>query len=516
MALDIISVETFDGYVVKKVRGLHGEISTISIIGNPPSMLTAPSPSIPPAPVEKAFVYHGPDETPLVSQIGKESLVTLDPLAPTATNVTMLDLTSPTNKLSDIVKVPVTDPVSSLATAMNSGTVPGGADFKSLTVAANTATNVSTGGNVPTSPPSIADINPTKTYDLKDEVPKSLTPWRLRIVNTTQAFSEGITFKVMPTIQESNSAQWDPAPATTHQPADTMVFKSSSSRSFNISVKMVARDSYEADATLRYINILRAWTKPYFGRGTAAALINDKSGEASKFLGAPPPILALYAYGNMALDGITCVLQSVDFSWPDDCDYVPASPVYDHQPVPVIMQFSMSFKETYSPLQLSNFNLFDYKEGKNVNYVSRDVLRARGDLIKSSMANTIDKMTQYYPASPTDTNMNAMYLGITGDLYSKLNASEMRAFGGTMTGAKALAGGGNSVVTENGSVSPAAEKDMKKLMSAMSTIGSIQNGFNSITQGASAFSKSVTSVASNFTDSVKSKVKKGIDDIVGF
>lgn len=499
-----------------ELKGFNGTVLSSNAIAGPPFIQSTATTNGTTAPAEKAFVYHGPDETPLVSQIGNASLVTLDPLAPTATNVTMLDLTSPANRLTDIVKVPVNDAAASLATAMNSGTVPGDVSFKSFTVSTNVATNVSTGGNVPTSPPSTADINPTETYDLKDELPKSDTPWMLRIVNTTQAFTEDLVFKTMPTIQESNAAQWDPAPGTTHQPADTMVFKASSSRSFTISVKMIARDAYEADTTLRYMNILRAWTKPYFGRGTAAALLNDASGEASKFLGAPPPILAIYAYGSMSLNGVTSVLQSVDFSWPDDCDYVPASSVYDHQPVPVIMQFSMNFKETYSPLQLSNFNLFDYKEGKNVNYVDRDVLRARGDLIISSMIGTIDKMSQYYPVSPTDTGMNAMYLGISGDLYAKLNASEMQAFGGSMSGAKALAGGGASVVTENGSVSPAAERDMKKFMSSTSTVGSIQNGFNSISQGATTLSKSVTSVASNFTDSVKAKVKKGIDDIVGF
>lgn len=498
------------------LRGFNGTAISSSAIAGPPFIQTDSTATGSTVPAEKAFVYHGPDEDPLVSQIGKASLITLDPTAPTAINVTMLDLTSPSAKLTDIVKVPVVDPAANLAIAMNSGTIPDASTFKSLTVTSSSATHDSTSVEVPTSPPSTADIDPTKTYDLKDELPKNDTPWMLQIVNTTQAFTESLIFKTMPTIQESNSAQWDPAPGTTHQPADTMVFKSSASRAYTISVKMIARDAYEADTTLRYMNILRAWTKPYFGRGTAAALLNDASGEASKFLGAPPPILAIYAYGSMSLNGVTCVLQSVDFSWPDDCDYVPSSSVYDHQPVPVVMQFSMNFKETYSPLQLSNFNLFDYKEGKNVNYVDREVLRARGDLIISSMIGTIDKMSQYYPVSPTDSNMNALYLGISGDLYAKLNASEMQAFGGTMSGAKALAGGGSSVVTENGSVSPSAEKDMRKSVSAMSTVGSIQNGFNMLTQGATTLSKSVTSVTTNFTDSVKAKVKKGIDDIVGF
>lgn len=502
------------------LRGFNGTAISNDAIAGPPFIQTDSTATGSTVPAEKAFVYHGPDESPLVSQIGEASLITLDPAAPTAINLTMLDLTSPSANLTDIVKVPVVDPAANLAIAMNSGTIPDASDFKSLTVASSSETDEDEDEDEddedPTSPPSMADIDPTRTYDLKDELPKNDTPWMLQIVNTTLAFTESLIFKTMPTIQESNSAQWDPAPGTTHQLADTMVFKSSASRSYTISVKMIARDAYEADTTLRYMNILRAWTKPYFGRGTAAALLYDGSGEASKFLGAPPPILAIYAYGSMSLNGVTCVLQSVDFSWPDDCDYVPSSSVYDHQPVPVVMQFNMTFKETYSPFQLSNFNLFDYKEGKNVNYVDREVLRARGDLIASSMIGTIDKMSHYYPVSPIDTHMNAMYLGISGDLYAKLNATEMQAFGGTMSGAKALAGGGSSVVTENGSVSPSAEKDMKKFMSAMSTIGSIQNGFNSLSQGASTLSKSITSVTSDFTDSVKAKVKKGIDDIVGF
>ena len=53
------------------LRGFNGTAISSSAIAGPPFIQTDSAATGSTVPAEKAFVYHGPDEDPLVSQIGK-------------------------------------------------------------------------------------------------------------------------------------------------------------------------------------------------------------------------------------------------------------------------------------------------------------------------------------------------------------------------------------------------------------------------------------------------------------
>jgi hypothetical protein len=230
----------------------------------------------------------------------------------------------------------------------------------------------------------------------------STTPWRLRLVSVAE--SETLEFMVTPNnLDESGSAEYS-ASNTVHTPGNVMVYKSSSSRGFNVGVRMIARHEAEADLILKYMNVIRSWVKPYFGTGTASQIKNKK------LFGAPPSIIKLYAYGQHHLYGVPCVLESYNFSWPNDCDYIPSSSAYNYEPVPVVMDFSMTFKETFSGSQLEKFNIYDYKNGICSNL-------SPGASSKKPKQSTKDKIASKALASASKV-LNGQNLG---DLLGQIN-----------------------------------------------------------------------------------------------
>ena len=160
-----------------------------------------------------------------------------------------------------------------------------------------------------------------------------------------------VVFKVMPTINESRGASYDPI-TPIHHPGGIPVYKTTGVRTFDLNGKFISRTIKEADETLRFINLIRSWVMPYYGRGTAA---NDKGA-----LGAPPDVLTLFAYGNKHLNNIPVVLQNYNWSYPDDVDYIQTS---NGEPVPMIFGVSINLIEAYSPEELSAFDLASFKKG---------------------------------------------------------------------------------------------------------------------------------------------------------
>ena len=169
---------------------------------------------------------------------------------------------------------------------------------------------------------------------------------------TSKQTGATIWFNVTPNVDESRSAYYD-AIQPIHHPGTIQVYRSSEARTFSVSAKLIARTAAEASTNLAYLNLIRSWVMPYFGKGTA------KSADANR-LGAPPDILIFDVYGSRNISKIPCVLNSYHWAYPDNVDYIPTT---DGQPVPTVMDISLSLTESYAPEQFTKFDIVKYRAG---------------------------------------------------------------------------------------------------------------------------------------------------------
>lgn len=171
--------------------------------------------------------------------------------------------------------------------------------------------------------------------------------------STPSAIPNTIVLDVMPTISESVSVNYDPF-SPIHHPGEIMKYRGTGGRKWSISGRFIARNSEEATLNQIYMNVIRGWTKPFYGQGT------DADAELGKYLGAPPPILTLSAYGPGNVKNAKCVLTNYDYNWPNDVDYIPT---LNGDPFPVIIQISINLEESWSPSEFSKFDLRKFYEG---------------------------------------------------------------------------------------------------------------------------------------------------------
>lgn len=193
--------------------------------------------------------------------------------------------------------------------------------------------------------------------------------------------SDKIFFKVTPTVDETRSANYDSFSPPQH-PGGMQIYKSTTPRTINVNGKFISRTYEEATETLRMLNVIRAWTMPYYGTGTAESFNAKGKGN---LLGLPPDVLIFSAYGSGNLENIPVVLQTYNWTYPEDIDYVygaapwkvderpsvmEVTPSFmtlsgdDLVPVPRIIDVTLTFTETYSPDEFSSFDLNAYKLGK--------------------------------------------------------------------------------------------------------------------------------------------------------
>jgi hypothetical protein len=169
---------------------------------------------------------------------------------------------------------------------------------------------------------------------------------------TNDSYSE-VIFDVMPTINEGRTASYD-AFAPLHAAGEILRFKNTANRTWSISAKLISRTISEATINMIRLNTIRGWTMPYYGQGTA---MNPNT---SEYLGAPPPILTLKAYGDRMIGPVKCVLESYSWEFPNDVDYIQTA---YQEPFPVILSVSLQLKEAWSPAELSNFDIMQYRSG---------------------------------------------------------------------------------------------------------------------------------------------------------
>jgi hypothetical protein len=187
--------------------------------------------------------------------------------------------------------------------------------------------------------------------------------------------AETLIFDVMPRISESRQATYsDFTPM--HHPGQIQKYQSSQSRSWSMTAKLISRNSTEASRNLETINIIRSWVMPFYGQGTA------QDGVYSKYLGAPPPIITLSAYGDKMIGPVKTVMTQYSWDFPNDVDYIKT---LNNTPFPVLIELTLNLTETFSPAEYSGFNLNAYKQG-NMQQAFKAIARADRPLPKQQAA----------------------------------------------------------------------------------------------------------------------------------
>jgi hypothetical protein len=186
-------------------------------------------------------------------------------------------------------------------------------------------------------------------------------------------------------------------------PGSIQVYKNTSSRDFNITATFVSKTPDQALENMNYLQLLRGWTTPYFGRSSTLseaqrrfrADVKDSTesvatdpnvraaDRGTELLGAPPDVLYLYGYASsdqrqtaeggfqlqsaVNIHKVPVVMTSLDIAFPSDVDYIPSSDVLP-SPFPTKMEVSISLIETHSPSEYQQFSLADFKTGRLVNF----------------------------------------------------------------------------------------------------------------------------------------------------
>ena len=211
-----------------------------------------------------------------------------------------------------------------------------------------------------------------------------------------------VIFRSSPQVTENRHVNYN-ALEPLHAPGQIQVYKNTASRSFSISdLKLVSRTTAEADANLKILWQLRAWTMPRFGNSSTLNSTQRTFRNAREFgqsnedlffdsaerdrtigrelLGAPPDVLYLSAYSQTVgsdkvggekpgtavwqiaqhLNRIPVVIQQLTIPYPNDVDYINTS---KGVPMPIIMNLDLSLIETHSPNAYEAFSLPDFRKG---------------------------------------------------------------------------------------------------------------------------------------------------------
>lgn len=207
-----------------------------------------------------------------------------------------------------------------------------------------------------------------------------------------------VAFDVTPTFSESRTAEYE-ALTPVHMPGSIQMYKRTNSRTFSVGARFVSRSMEDALKNMRYVQLLRAWMMPYFGKTDtkAGAVEGNMSSEESNAVsksridegmqlrGAPPDVLYLYAYASgyhdtrtstnfspVNINRVPVVITNLDITYPEDVDYIPVTTStlasQETQPFPRRLDVQLTLAETHSPREYERFDLLAYKQGNLANF----------------------------------------------------------------------------------------------------------------------------------------------------
>lgn len=207
----------------------------------------------------------------------------------------------------------------------------------------------------------------------------SNTGHKVRLVSATadgesEAIQNDVNFPVEPLMQRM--VEWDNMPEVSEvhsveyeslhapqMPLEFQKYKGTKSVTWQVNGTFTCRTRDEALRNYTYLNILRGWTKPYFGEKQRTQFVG--SGK----LGAPPPVLEFSGWRSL-VGKVPVVITSLNWNWPKDCDWIPTGVMDDNGkeiPFPTVMAVNVSLVESFSPDQVNGFDLVAFRNGRMVN-----------------------------------------------------------------------------------------------------------------------------------------------------
>jgi hypothetical protein len=170
--------------------------------------------------------------------------------------------------------------------------------------------------------------------------------------------NKGVLFPYTPTIQFGHSAHYD-SEALVHTNYEMPVYRNSSVDTINITAKFTANTADEAAYVQAVLHFFRSATKMFYG--------------ADSIAGTPPPVLRLDGYGQTLLPHLPVVCIKMDYTLPEDVDYISTnlsqggpgggSGSQDTM-IPTNLQLSLGFKLVYSRNRLATqFGLEKFASG---------------------------------------------------------------------------------------------------------------------------------------------------------
>jgi hypothetical protein len=225
-----------------------------------------------------------------------------------------------------------------------------------------------------------------------------------------------VIFEASTPISESRTANYD-GHNIIHLPTDILTYKNTSGRNFGVTAKLVSRNSDEATANSRIVDLIRSWVLPDFGK-----------------TGATPPIVKLSAFYNKNIKNVPCIIKNYSINYPDDVDWIfGLDSLEDRNPMPVVTTITLTLEESYSALQvtkkawkmkITNANGSNFVYGENY----KDITSAGGG------AQTIDNTPGLI-----DLSSSSNFTGIASQDYLG-NINQPTTFGnGNLTNAYGVA-----------------------------------------------------------------------------
>lgn len=166
-----------------------------------------------------------------------------------------------------------------------------------------------------------------------------------------------VIFEVLPEISENHAAEYE-AVAPSQFPGAFQKYKGTTTTTWVLNAMFISRTTAEATQNYNYVNTLRGWTQPFFGKKTGASFPHK--------LGAPPPVLTLKGLRGL-IGPVPVVMTSLTWNWPKDVDYIATSiEGTDGKPIPwpTVISLPINLVESYSIDQFDNFSLADYRAGR--------------------------------------------------------------------------------------------------------------------------------------------------------
>ena len=221
-------------------------------------------------------------------------------------------------------------------------------------------------GNIAANPFGLADVFGNSSTSLTASALRSTvgepadgsTDQSHKVRLVSQVDGSAVYFDNMPEIQETRLAEYE-ALQPPQLPGEFQKYKGTKSVQWTITAVLTAATINEATLNRYYVNSLRTWTYPYFGDAQ----------QALGRLGAPPPVILFSGWRGLVGE-VPTVITNLNWTWPKDVDWLPTQEIDPQSgmpiPFPAVVTITITLVESFSPSQINNISLANYRAGDMV------------------------------------------------------------------------------------------------------------------------------------------------------